>query len=68
MFEEQGKISRMPKIAEKACNDNFRVLSAEAKKNLDERYYYENNLNQWQEIFIFMKNKNDKKDILYLMI
>ena len=47
MFEEQGKISRMPKVAEKACNDNFRVLSAEAKKNLDERYYYENNLNQW---------------------
>ena len=47
MFEEQGKITRMPKVAEKACNDNFRVLSAEAKKNLDERYYYENNLNQW---------------------
>ena len=47
MFEEQGKISRVPKIAEKPVNDNFRVLSSEAKKNLAERYYYENNLDQW---------------------
>ena len=47
MFEEQGKISRVPKITEKPVNDNFRVLSSEAKKNLDERYYYENNLDQW---------------------
>ena len=47
MFEEQGKISRMPQIAEKPCNDNYRILSSEAKKNLAERYYYDNNLNQW---------------------
>ena len=48
MFEEQGKITKkMPIIAEKPCNDNFRVLSAEAKKNMVDRYYYDNNLNQW---------------------
>ena len=47
MFEEQGKISRIPKVAEKACNDNYRVLSNEAKKNLTERYYYDNYMNQW---------------------
>ena len=47
MFEEQGKIARIPKIAEKPVNDDFRVLSSEAKKNFGERYYYENNLDQW---------------------
>jgi hypothetical protein len=47
MFEEQGKISRMPKISEKPCNDNFKILSSEAKKNMAERYYYDHNLNQW---------------------
>ena len=47
MFEEQGKISKIPKISEKPSNDNFRVLSSEASKNLTERYYYDNNLNQW---------------------
>ena len=31
MFAEQEKISRIPKIAEKPCNDNFRVLSSEAR-------------------------------------
>lgn len=48
MFVEQGKISRVPKITEKPCNDNFRLLSSEAKKNLDERYYYDSQMNQWQ--------------------
>ena len=47
MFEEQGKLAKDVKISEKPCNDNFRVLSSEAKKNLAERYYYENNLDQW---------------------
>ena len=47
MFEEQGKISKMPKISEKPCNSNFQVLSKEAKNNLDERYYYEINKDQW---------------------
>ena len=47
MFEEQGKISKMPKISEKPCNSNFQVLSKEAKNNLAERYYYEINKDQW---------------------
>ncbi len=47
MFEEQGKISKMPKISEKPCNSNFQVLSKEAKNNLGERYYYEINKDQW---------------------
>ena len=47
MFEEQGKISKMPKISEKPCNSNFQVLYTEAKNNLDERYYYEINKDQW---------------------
>ena len=47
MFEEQGKISKAPNITEKPCNDNFKILSFEAKKNITDRYYYDNNLNQW---------------------
>ena len=47
MFEEQGKISRIPHIAEKPCNNYFKILSSEAKKNVAERYYYDSNLNQW---------------------
>ena len=47
MFEEQGKIVRMPKVSDKPCNSNFRVLSEEAKNNVSERYYFEINKNQW---------------------
>ena len=47
MFEEQGKISKVPKISEKPCNSNFKILSNEAKNNLNERYYYESNKDQW---------------------
>lgn len=47
MFVEQGKISRIPNITEKPCKDNYKVLSSEAKKNISERYYYDNNTNQW---------------------
>lgn len=47
MFQEQGKIMRIPNISEKPCNDNYQVLSEEAKKSLTERYYYESNANQW---------------------
>jgi hypothetical protein len=47
MFEEQGKISRIPKITEKPGNTNFKTLSKEAKNNLNDRYYYEISKNQW---------------------
>jgi hypothetical protein len=47
MFEEQGKISRVPKITDKPGNTNFKTLSKEAKNNINERYYYESNKNQW---------------------
>lgn len=47
MFDEQGKIMRMPIITEKPCNDNYKVMSTEAKNNLTERYYYEMNTDQW---------------------
>jgi hypothetical protein len=47
MLNEHGKIMRMPIISEKPCNDNYKVLSTEAKKNLTERYYYDQNTNQW---------------------
>ena len=47
MFKEQGKLAKQQKISEKPCNDNYKVLSTEAKKNLAERYYYDNNTNQW---------------------
>lgn len=50
MFEEQGKISRVQKVVETPVKDNFRVFSSEAKKNLTDRYYYENNLDQWKNI------------------
>jgi len=47
MFEEQGKISKTQIISEKPCNDNYKLLSSEAKRNLTERYYYDNSANQW---------------------
>ena len=47
MFEEQGKISKIPKVTEKPCNTDFQVFSKEAKNNLSDRYYYEINKNQW---------------------
>ena len=47
MFEEQGKISKIPKISEKPCNSNFKILSNEAKNNLTDRYYSEINKDQW---------------------
>ena len=47
MFEEQGKISRDSKITDKPGNTNFKTLSKEAKNNINERYYYESNKNQW---------------------
>ena len=47
MFEEQGKISKIPKVTEKPCNTDFQVYSKEAKNNLSDRYYYEINKNQW---------------------
>ena len=47
MFEEHGKITRVPKITDKPGNSNFKVLAEEAKNNLSDRYYYENNKNQW---------------------
>ena len=37
----------MQKVAGKPCNGNFNELSVEAKKNLAERYYFDNNANQW---------------------
>ena len=50
MFEEQGKISKIPKIAEKPCHDNFQILSSEAKRNYTDRYYFENYSNQFKII------------------
>ena len=50
MFEEQGKISRVPKIVEKPDKDDYRLFASEAKKNLVDRYYYEKNLDQWKII------------------
>ena len=47
MFEEKEKISRVPKITDKPGNTNFKTLSKEAKNNINERYYYESNKNQW---------------------
>ena len=47
MFTEHGKIMRVPLISEKPCSDNYKIFSTEAKKNLTERYYYDQNTNQW---------------------
>ncbi len=47
IFEEQGKVTKQQNIAEKPCNDNFRILSAEAKKNRYHKCYYDKNKKQW---------------------
>ena len=40
ILEEQGKISCKP-VSGKINNDDFHILSLEAKKNFNERYYIE---------------------------
>ena len=42
ILEEQGKIAIKP-VSGKISNDDFNVLSLEAKKNFLERYYIEEN-------------------------
>ena len=42
LFDSQGKIpiKKEQKLTDKACHDNYWILSSEAKKNFEERYYY----------------------------
>jgi hypothetical protein len=47
MFEEQGKLAKTQKITEKPCNENFRVLSAEAKNTIHSRFYNNKSAIQW---------------------
>ena len=47
IFESLGKNTNMQKVAGKPCNGNFNELSSEAKRNYAERYYFDNNANQW---------------------
>ena len=42
-----GKISLEKKLPSKPCNNNFRLVKKEAKKNAHLRYYFENNMSQW---------------------
>lgn len=47
LFESQGKLTKIKPITEKPCNHDYDILSSEAKKNLSERYFYDQNTNQW---------------------
>ena len=47
IFENLGKNTNMQKVTGKPCNGNFNELSSQAKKNFAERYYFDNNANQW---------------------
>lgn len=38
------KVQKMPS---KPCNNDFKAVSDEAKKNASVRYYFESNLSQW---------------------
>jgi hypothetical protein len=45
IFERKKDI--MAKWTLKPCNNDFKILSDEAKKNASVRYYFENNFSHW---------------------
>lgn len=47
MLESQGKGYKIQKMNSKPCNNDFKAVSDEAKKNASVRYYFENNLSSW---------------------
>ena len=38
------------KLPSKPCNNDYNVVTDEAKKNANVRYYFENNVSQWSYI------------------
>lgn len=42
-----GKISLEKKLPTKPCNNNYKIVKKEAKKNAHLRYYFDTNSSQW---------------------
>ena len=47
MFKPKGRGDKIQKMNSKPCNNDFKAVSDEAKKNASVRYYFENNLSSW---------------------
>ena len=47
MYETEGGDYRVRKMGSKPCNNDFKDVSDEARKNASVRYYFENNLSHW---------------------
>lgn len=47
MFSYKEKGDKMQKMTTKPCNNDFKAVSDEAKKNASVRYYFENNISNW---------------------
>ena len=47
MFSYKKKGDKMQKMTTKPCNNDFKAVSDEAKKNASVRYYFENNISNW---------------------
>lgn len=47
MFSYKNKGDKMQKMTTKPCNNDYKAVSDEAKKNASVRYYFENNISNW---------------------
>jgi len=47
MFSYKHKGDKMQKMTTKPCNNDYKAVSDEAKKNVSVRYYFENNISNW---------------------
>lgn len=47
IFDSIGKRTKMNPVSNKISDGNYKLLSTEAKKNLNNRYYYDKNYSNW---------------------
>ena len=47
MFSYKQKGDKMQKMTTKPCNNDFKAVSDEGKKNASVRYYFENTISNW---------------------
>ena len=47
MLEKRRKEDKIQKVPTKPCNNDFKAVADEARKNASVRYSFENNLSHW---------------------
>ncbi len=50
IMSPKGNVKLEKKMPSKPCNNNYNVISDEARKNAHVRYYFENNISQFDFI------------------